>query len=169
MNGNIFKNGCPSFKRCARVTITNNTITNAKDTAKDGIFANSCLNVVIEGNYVRAHKDVLNVGYSTGVTVRGNNIRNVYSPTNTDYCINCNSVKNLIFDGNTVVLYRKGMTVPSYASVINNVILCADSGFNALMLSSGTNALVKYNRINGSGTIEEVNERIVDLIKPICK
>lgn len=27
----------------------------------------------------------------------------------------------------------------------------------------------KYNRINGSGTIEEVNERIVDLIKPICK
>ena len=27
----------------------------------------------------------------------------------------------------------------------------------------------KYNRINGSGTIEEVNERIVALIEPICK
>lgn len=153
MVGNIFKNGCPSFTRCARVTIANNTVNNARDTAKNGIFANKCLNVVVEGNYVRAHKDVLNVGYSTGAIVRNNNIRNVYSPSNTDYCINCNSVKNLLFDGNIVVLYRKGMNIPSYAHITNNTILCVDSSFNALMLSdSTTNVLLRGNRISGGKT-----------------
>lgn len=163
MTGNIFKNGCPSFTRCARVTIANNTVNNARDTAKNGIFANKCLNVVVEGNYVRAHKDVLNVGYSTGVTVRGNNIRNVYSPSNTDYCINCNSVSNLIFDGNIVVLYRRGLTIPSYATIINNVILCATTNFNSLMLSdSRTNVLIRNNRINGGKSFATVTTNVIE-------
>lgn len=158
MVGNIFKNGCPSFTRCARVTIANNTVNNARDTTKDGIFASKCLNVVVDGNYVRAHKDVLNVGYSTGVIIRNNNIRNVYSPSNTDYCINCNSVKNLLFDGNIVVLYRKGLNIPSYATITNNVILCSATGYNSLMLSdSTTNVLVRGNRISGSKTFSTVS------------
>lgn len=161
MVGNIFKNGCPSFTRCARVIIANNTVNNARDTTKNGIFANKCLNVLVEGNYVRAHKDVLNVGYSTGVTVRGNNIRNVYSPTNTDYCINCNSVSNLIFDGNIIVLYRKGLNIPAYAAVINNVILCADSGFNSLLLSENKNAIVENNRINGGTSLASGTTNVV--------
>ena len=164
MLGNIFKNGSPRFTRCARINIANNTINNAKDTAKDGIWANKCLNVVIEGNYVLAHKDVLNVGYSTGVTVRGNNIHNVYSPSNTDYCINCNSVRNLLFDGNIITLYRKGLNIPSYAHIMNNTILCASSNFNSLMLSdAATNVLIRGNRINGGKTFSTVSTtNIVD-------
>jgi hypothetical protein len=137
------------------VNISNNNIVLKGYTIGIYIYEN-CANVSVVGNYVRTKKYGIYTNTSNNVVIDNNVFRMIYNTQSTDTFLCMDGSKNIKFTNNEIVTYKKGADIGAYATVLNNIVLLADTTKTGLRVPSGaTNTIVKNNSSNVAVTVNE--------------
>ena len=144
---NIVHKGRISLYYSANSRINNNIVQNPLDDI--GIYIDRCINAIVSENTAKAKVYAFYTSASPNLQVCNNNFKQSYGATNRVMQFAGGTSGAYIF-GNRIAAFYDAFSLGSYGTLVNNIIDCATSAINAIVIYGGvTNALATGNRTNG--------------------
>ena len=144
---NIVHRGRISLYYSANSRINNNIVQNPLDDI--GVYVDRCINAMVSENTAKAKVYAFYTSASPNLQVCNNNFRQSHGATNRVMQFAGGTSGAYIF-GNRIAAFYDAFSLGSYGTLVNNIIDCASSDINAIVIYGGvTNALATGNRTNG--------------------